>query len=269
MSNGICIVAQNNKQTDYVRQTYGLALSILASNPNTNISIITNDIVQQKYKKVFDHIIEIPWDDLAKQQWKIENRWKVYHCTPYRNTMVFDADMLVLDRINWDYHDHNNLAFTTNVTTYRQETSNNRYYRKTFDVNLLPNIYTAMYYFKKHPEVKEYFILLELIVKNWQYFYKKYTNLKMQNWCSMDVSAAIALKILGIQSYCTNEQLTFTHLKPHMQNFTQVPSKIFDECKIDIDDGIYINGYKQKGVLHYVEDGFLTEDVLSWLEEQV
>ena len=269
MSNGICVVAQNNDTTDYVRQTYGLALSVLANNPNTNISIITNDNVPEKFKKVFDKIIEIPWGDLAKQKWKIENRWKVYHCTPYRNTMVFDADMLILDDINWDYHYHNNLAFTTNVTTFRQEIITNRYYRKTFDANELPDIYTAMYYFKKHPEVKAYFILLESIVNNWQYFYKKYANNKMQNWCSIDVSSAIACKILGSQYYSTNDQLTFTHLKPYVQNFCKVPSNIFDECTVDIDDGIYINGYKQKGVLHYVEDKFLSNDMLSYLEEKI
>ena len=59
MSNGICVVAQNNDTTDYVRQTYGLACSVLANNPNTNISIITNDNVPEKFKKVFDKIIEM------------------------------------------------------------------------------------------------------------------------------------------------------------------------------------------------------------------
>ena len=32
---------------------------------------------------------------------------------------------------------------------------------------------------------------------------------------------------------------------------------------------ILINGYKQSGVLHYVEDEFLTDDVVQWLEERV
>ena len=43
MSNGVCVLAQNNKTTDYVRQTYALALSILEHNTNTKISLITND----------------------------------------------------------------------------------------------------------------------------------------------------------------------------------------------------------------------------------
>ena len=42
MSNGICILAQNNKTTNYVEQTYALALSALANAPTTNISIVTD-----------------------------------------------------------------------------------------------------------------------------------------------------------------------------------------------------------------------------------
>ena len=62
MSNGICLVAQNNNTTDYIRQAYALALSVLANSPRTNISLITNDEVLPKYQKVFDKIIPIPWE---------------------------------------------------------------------------------------------------------------------------------------------------------------------------------------------------------------
>ena len=38
MSNGVCVLAQNNSKTDYVQQAYALALSILATAPNTKTS---------------------------------------------------------------------------------------------------------------------------------------------------------------------------------------------------------------------------------------
>ena len=37
---------------------------------------------------------------------------------------------------------------------------------------------------------------------------------------------------------------------------------------VDLGEDIIINGYKQSGILHYVEDEFLTEDVIHWLEEK-
>jgi hypothetical protein len=272
MSNGVCVLAQNNKSTDYVRQTYALALSILAHNPNTNISLITNDDVANEYKDVFDKIIPIPWGDSAQRKdWKIDNRWKVYHTTPYRNTMVFDADMLVLENVDnhWQ-EDSTELTFTGKVSTYRNETVTSNYYRKTFESNNLPNVYSAMYMFRKCEKTKAFFILLELIMKNHNLFYKKYAPSNIQKWNSVDLSAAIALKILDRHKTAIDTELfNVTHMKPYIQNCYATSTKWTDFLTVDLNDSIMINGYKQKGIFHYVEDEFLTQDVMTWLKEKV
>lgn len=275
MSNGICLVAQNNKTTDYIRQAYALALSVLANSPRTNISLITSDDVHPTYQKVFDKIIPIPWGDSANtKQWKIQNRWKVYHVTPYENTVVMDVDMLVLENINklWqDFTKSSSLVFTKNVKTYRNELVTSRYYRKTFDSNDLPDVYTGLYQFTKSESTHGFFVLLDVIMKNWQEFYKKYAPNNFQDWCSVDVSAAIAIKILDIQGYCLDKStLTFTHMKPHTQNLYHPPSKWAEMLTVDFgNNDIIINGYKQSGILHYVEDSFLSNDMVKWLEEKV
>jgi hypothetical protein len=275
MSNGICLVAQNNKTTDYIKQAYALALSVLANSPRTNISLITNDIVSKKYTSVFDKIIPIPWGDSAKNnQWKIDNRWKVYHVTPYDNTVVMDVDMLVLDNIStiWqDFKKSPSLLFTKNVKTYRNELITSRYYRRAFDSNNLPDAYSGVYQFSKCDETKTFFVLLDVIMQNWQTFYNKFAPNNKQDWCSVDLSVAIALKILDMQGYCLDKSLlTFTHMKPRLQNLDNPPVKWTDALSVDFgDNGLYINGYKQSGVLHYVEDEFLTNNLLAWLEEKV
>ena len=275
MSNGICLVAQNNKTTDYIRQAYALALSILANSPRTNVSLITNDDVNPTYQKVFDKIIPIPWGDSAKNnQWKIDNRWKVYHVTPYENTVVMDVDMLVLDNIStiWqDFKKSPSLLFTKNVKTYRNELITSRYYRRAFDSNNLPNAYSGLYQFSKSDETKTFFVLLDVIMQNWQTFYNKFAPNSRQDWCSVDLSVAIALKILDMQGYYLDKSLlTFTHMKSRLQNLNNPPVKWTDALSVDFgDNGLYINGYKQSNVLHYVEDEFLTNNMLAWLEEKV
>jgi hypothetical protein len=275
VSNGICLVAQNNKTTDYIRQAYALALSILANSPRTNVSLITNDDVNPTYQKVFDKIIPIPWGDSAKNnQWKIDNRWKVYHVTPYENTVVMDVDMLVLDNIStiWqDFKKSPSLLFTKNVKTYRNELITSRYYRRAFDSNNLPNAYSGLYQFSKSDETKTFFVLLDVIMKNWQTFYNKFAPNSRQDWCSVDLSVAIALKILDMQGYYLDKSLlTFTHMKSRLQNLNNPPVKWTDALSVDFgDNGLYINGYKQSSVLHYVEDEFLTNNMLAWLEEKV
>ena len=64
---GYFIIAQNNQEHDYVRMAYALALSIVAKSPKQKVSLITNDTVDESYKKVFDQIIPIPWDDSASK----------------------------------------------------------------------------------------------------------------------------------------------------------------------------------------------------------
>ena len=273
-SKGFCILAQNNNKTDYVRQAYSLACSIHKFNSNQKVTLITNDNVPDEYLSVFDNIISIPWTDQANNtDWKIENRWKVYHASPYDHTIVMDADMLVLQNIEhwWNYLEKRELFFTTNVKTYRGELASSRYYRKVFDSNNLPDLYSAFYYFKKGDFAKQFFILLELVMINWEYFYGKFAPVDYQKWCSVDVSCALASKMLGITDEITdkNSPISFVHMKPRLQNWKHIPEKwtYALDCHMDENARLMIGNFSQTGVLHYVEDDFLTDKVISRIQK--
>jgi|TARA_B110000977_G_scaffold109211_1_gene142074 hypothetical protein len=272
MSKGFCLLAQNNSKTNYIRQAYALALSLHLYNKGQKISLITNDKVPTEWQGVFDQIVPIPWDDNAEDSdWKIQNRWKVYHASPYDETIVLEADMLITSDIThwWKELSKRELFFVSNVRTYRDEVVTSRFYRKTFDANELPNLYSALHYFKKGDTAKEFYNLLEIIVNNWALFYSKYAPNEYQKWCSIDVSMAIASKILGNEHDVTdpNSFITFTHMKPLVQGWynkpekwTRVTGKYFTEGKL------FLGNYLQNRVLHYVEDEFLTDELLEKIE---
>tara|TARA_B100002019_G_scaffold107408_2_gene92240 strand:- start:3134 stop:3961 length:828 start_codon:yes stop_codon:yes gene_type:complete len=273
MSDGFCLLAQNNAEVDYIKQAYALATSIHKFNKDQNISLITNDKVPEKYKSVFDKIIDIPWTDQAKDtNWKIENRWKVYHASPYEHTIVMDVDMLILHDIThwWSELKKRNLFFVSNVKNYRNENVTTRYYRKTWDENNLPNLYSAFYYFKKSDEAHEFFKLLEIIMINWELFYGRFAGNYYQKWCSMDLSCSIASKILDNTLDITdpNSFITFTHMKPHCQNWHEVPSKWTTVLGgyFTKDKTMMIGNFLQRNILHYVEPEFLTDRLISRLE---
>lgn len=271
MTRGIIVLAQNNKTTNYVKQACVLAMSLCATNPETKISIVTNNRVPKEYKQFFDRIIKIPWTDDAKNSsWKVENRWKIYHVTPYDETMVLDTDMLILQDISswWNFLHNYELFFTSRVETYRGETVTNDYYRKTFTVNNLPNLYSGLYYFKKCEKSHEFFNWLELVINNWELFYGKYTPKNYNNWISFDISAAIVAKILNIENEITNKKSkipTFTHMKPMIQGWNHaidkwqnaVGSYFSNDCKLKI------GNYNQHGIFHYTEKDFLTDEILE------
>ena len=60
MTKGYVVLAQNTDTIDYIRQAYALALSLkLSQRSVSNISIITDDVIPDEYKSVFENIIPI------------------------------------------------------------------------------------------------------------------------------------------------------------------------------------------------------------------
>jgi len=270
------MLAQNT-EVDYVQQAYLNAMSIKATNNDANICLITNDEVPTKYKPLFDHIVEIPWGDHAKDSdWKIENRWKIYHASPYDDTLVMDTDMLVLQDISswFDFLQNYDLFFTSNVYTYRNELITNNYYRHTFEKNYLPNIYCGVHYFKKCDLSHEFYTWLEMITNNWQKFYRQHAGGRMyQRKCSIDLSSAIAVKIMGVESAVTNPRAkypSFVHMKPRIQNWQ---NSVVDSWQNRVgtylgeDLQLKIGNYTQTGVFHYTEDNFVKNRIIKVYEK--
>jgi len=272
MSKGFLVLAQNS-DVDYIRQAYALALSIRATQPTiNNISIVTNDAVPEEYQAAFDQIIPIPFNDAASNStWKVENRWKLYHASPYNETIIFDTDMLVLDNIEgvWKFINDRDLFFTSSVVDYKNRVIDNPTYRKMFVANDLPNLYSGMCYFRKSDTALEFFKLLEFITYNWEKMYNTVAPKNMQNFYSLDVSIAIAAKLTGIDDVITNKNspFTFTHLKPALQGWDPIPHSCLSQLLINFTDSkeLYLNNFRQQGVFHYVEDAFLTDTIIEKL----
>jgi hypothetical protein len=271
MTKGIVVLAQNNNTTDYVEQACLLAMSVSVTNPNTNISIVTNDSIKPEYVQFFDKIIQIPWGDNANLSgWKVENRWKIYHVSPYDETIVLDTDMLVLQDISawWNFLSNYDLYFTSRVETYRGETVTNSYYRKTFIVNNLPDLYSGLYFFKKCKKSHEFFTWLELVMNNWELFFGIYTPKSYNNWLSVDVSVAIVAKILNIENEITNKKSkipTFTHMKPMIQGWNNPTPRWQDAVGVYFSDDckLKIGNHCQTGIFHYTEKDFLSKNILE------
>jgi hypothetical protein len=274
MAINFTMLAQNSHD-DYVMQAIVCAMSIRVSNPNSNVCLITNDAVPDKYKPLFDDIVEIPWGDKArKSSWKVGNRWKIYHASPYENTIVLDTDMLVLDNITewWNFLQKRELYYVDRVKTYRGEWFTSDYYRKSFRVHNLPNLYSGFHYYKKSDFAHEFYNWLETVMNNWELFQGQFAGGKyFQKDCSVDVSSAIVSKILDCSESITSktEYPTFTHMKLHGQNWK---STMTDRWQDRV--GVYFNNncelkignFKQSGIFHYTEKDFLTDEIIKTYE---
>lgn len=272
MTQGHLIFAQNS-DIDYVRQAYALALSIKKHNKINSICLVTNSTVPENYAKVFDYIVDIPFGDSSKKTtWKVENRWKLIYASPYDETMVYDSDMLLLNSNDhwWNLLKDKDVFLTDKVYNYKKELVKDFSIRKTFVENNLPNVYSGFHYFKKNSKSYEFYKWLEEIVKNYKIYYNKFTPKSTQKFLSIDVSAAIAVKILEAENDFTllSNQISFIHMKKELQDWKTIPH-LWSEGAIvnfDCNNNLWLSNFLQQGLFHYTENEFLTDEIIKILE---
>jgi len=283
MSRGYIVIAQNNDTVDYLEQAYALALNLkLTQSTINNLAVCvdsnTKKQIKAKHKKVFDKIIDIPWqDDAADAEWKINNKWKYYYMSPYDETVILDTDMIFPTDVSywWDIMAERDVWATTKVRTYRGEVVSSNFYRQWFVANNLPNVYTAFFYFKKSELASELFAMIEIIFFFFLRMLFKYMPAGKFVWLSGDVAFALAMQILGIEHKCTRENIdtvpTFVHMKSHVQNIPDTRiSEVWTETL-----PTYYNNYKDFKIgnfqqilpFHYVEKNWLNSSMLKQMEE--
>jgi len=278
VSKGFLVLAQNTDTVDYVKQAYALALSIKATQSTvTNLSIITNDPVPDHYREVFDQVLEVAWSDIAyNPEWKVENRWKLHYQSPYDETIVLDADMLILDDLThwWDHCSNKELVFCSTIRNFKNEIiEKDIFHRKAFINNELSNPYVAVHYFKKDSILAyEFYKVLEFVFKNWELCYKKFAPKNYQNWLSFDMSAAVAIEMMGIENQVIDigSPIEFVHMKPAIQGIWPPPACWQESIHhyFNNHNELLIGNYRQHYALHYVEKDFVTDDLITKLEKR-
>jgi hypothetical protein len=279
---GFFTFAQNSGDIDYIRMAYALALSLKASQPIVpylTIGITPGTTIPEKYAWAFDNIIEIIWgDDSFDSEWKLGNEWKVVYMSPYEETIKLDCDMLFFNDISswWELMGTREFWICNNVLNYRAEIIDNDFYRKTFTINNLPDVYTGLMYFKKTDYVFEFFKLIELLYRNWDDLSSELLDFNHRpDELSTDVIFALALKIYDLdQTWYTKQSIpTFTHMKTMLQkwhadmyqeDWSKHITTFFNkklECKI--------GNYLQIFPLHYYRKDFITNEMILYYERAV
>ena len=255
---------------EYVKQACLCAMSIKATQEMKNVSIVTLDEVPKKYKKLFDKIIDIPWIvDGDDTYYLTEQRWKAFHVTPYKETIVLDTDMLFLSDVShwWNILDRYDVFLTSKVFTYRYQEVTSDFYRKAFVENKLPNLYCGIHYFKQNDIALNYYKQLENVCHNHIDYYNRFvkkskpkvTNAKGKTFIlsSMDINHAITSLHLNLKNI-TNNSVNFIHMKSKAQNVKDIGEKWTDTIPYYMTDDLKlkIGNYNQHGVFHYTEKSF-------------
>lgn len=274
MNFGYLIIVSQSEKNDYLKLAYGLALSIKnTQKPGYDkVALVIDDkrqLDKLKSKWVFDEVIE----------WDKENFWygRSYmdRLSPWDFTVCLDADMIFLrDYSHWiDYFSENcDLYVPSKSFTYRDEIVTKDFYRKTFTLNELPDLYSMWTWFKKDSDiVKDFFSLARYIIK----YPNKYSNLFLKNFkpsvVGTDEAFSLSSKILDI-SQTISYELEFpkiVHLKGMIQNWSWPSEKVTDHIGFYLNKkgNLKIGNFQQFDIVHYVEKDLLTDEIINILEE--
>lgn len=274
MTFGYLIVVSKNDSINYLKLAYALALSIKNTQRKgfDKVALVTDnikDVEKLKSPWVFNEIIE----------WNQETFWDgrswMDKLSPWDHTICLDADMLFFrDYGHWvEYFIENSELYIPNrAYTYRGETVKDSYYRKTFEHNNLPNLYSFYTFFKKgSTPSEEFFSLGRYILKN----PNEFKNLFLENYLpkvvGTDEAFSLAAKILDIQDDISYD-LEFprvVHLKPMIQNWPWPADKVSDHVGFyfDLQGKLKIGNYQQQDIVHYNEKNYVTDEIISILEE--
>lgn len=274
---GFLTFAQNGSE-DYLRMAYALALSLKATQKGPSgltVGVTPGMVIPDHYREVFDEVIDIPWlDEARNSEWKLENEWKAYHFTPYRETIKLDADMLFTSDLGplWDRLALQDMVCCTEVESYRGVLATSDFYRKTFTANALPNIYTAFMYFKYSETAQRVFEEAQMIFHNWERYFETFLEPDTRpSIVSTDVVFALAIKVSDLIDECTLPPglgPRFVHMKSRMQNWPeQVPiSEDWTKhlsASVSDDLNVKIGHYRQTLPVHYHNKSFLTDEVIE------
>jgi hypothetical protein len=269
---GFITIAQNSDGADYIRMAYVLAMSIRATQKYP-LSVCVEDpaAVPERYRWAFDHIIRIPFgDDAAGFSWKVQNKWKYIHMSPYDQSIALDADMLMLDNLEewWNAMDRNGMSVRVSSRAFNfrgffigREDS----HRRAFYENDLPNAHTAVMYFNKSQRSWLFFQRLERIFKHWREHYTVFCRSRMPDRFSGDMACAIAMFQEGIPE---SASLEFTHMRAAGQAWGNDDDRWTAYSTVSFNPSLRlkINAHLQVGAFHYIDKDFLTDRMVRIYE---
>lgn len=181
-SRGIVIFANNTETTDYISiaQLSGQLASKTLNLPFTIITDAEHVHVNQRYDMDSGQFV----------QWKNAGRYQAYELSPYDETLVIDADLLVYDAAiatvfdlgNWDWQVMRDVQGITQV------------YPKTMGVNSLPYVWATAFAFRKTETTAMFFDLVRRVQENYA-FYRGLFNIEARNFRN-DYAFAIADMIM-------------------------------------------------------------------------
>ena len=253
---GFLIPVIENNDVDYLACARALAKSIKYWHPEEKVCLLT-DADYNDTDNIFDYVKKFKYP--IDYENPFANDWQVFYCSPFHETIKLESDIVLTGTIDhwWSGLRHKDVVIPLGCKNFYGEYSSERFYRRMFDHNNLPDVYNAITYWRISKTAKTFFSQVRHIFENWQSYYKITTGIDADLVPDTDLVYAIATMIIG-QNHLTLPQTEFpcfVHMKGKHNGF---PGESWTRHLVwELDAGnLRINTIAQSCPVHYHEKSF-------------
>ena len=277
LDKGYFTFVQNTPDVDYLRIAYLQGLSIKATQGINKYAIAvdkeTEKLITNEHEKVFDRIVVMAEDDAADEDWKLENEWKAWALTPFKETVKLDADILFTRNIDhwWNILQNRDICCTVNIRNIANIKSESDKYRKLFTLNNLPNVYSGFTYFRYTATSQKFYSYVRAVFKEWPLFRDKILKDCRHDKANTDEAYAIAAMLLG-EEECFNAASdipTFVHMKGAINGWPDMDWTKLVYAQVDDNANVTVGFNRQLYPFHYVNKEFASEELIGRYERIV
>lgn len=251
---------------DYLKLARAQAMSVKLTQTNIkNFAVVVDKTaslhILEDDASMFDKIIVI---DHTADGWDMSCEWMAFNLTPWKETIKTDADMLFSAPVDhWftslQYRD---VAIANSVVDFRGGKITSRTHRQLFDLNNLPNVYSALTYFRHSHGASNFFRTVKQITNDWDWYAKELLVRNDDPRPRTDEIFALAAMQLGKEKFLfpTSDILTFVHMKEMLNDLeTAVPwyNQIYSYWKRD---KLFVGNIAQMLPFHYHQKGWMNDE---------
>lgn len=271
---GFICVAQNTADVDYVRLAYLQRLSCKLTNPDIPYALIVDQSTHDDMagsEKLFDAVIKMPVDFSTNADWKQRNDWQLFRLSPFRENIKLEADLLLTVNIDnwWRMLRKRPIVLSLGCRDWQGNPNRSRQYRRTFDINNLPDVYSGLMYWRYTSEAASYFRLLQQLSEHWDKVAAQLNSCDDPG--SNDMIHAVASSMIGehLTTLPAADFFNITHMKSAVQALPNT-KPWHEACNVEITyPGIRINGIDQIYPFHYYDKQWPTEQMIKGYEHAI
>ena len=286
---GVLIFAHNNSVSirDYLFSAWVCACTIKNENRDISVSLFTKDkdLVSESQSYIYDNILEFPFGDAGHEDNNtLTNLCQIYYATPYEQTLVLDADTLVLGKLDGLFASvrRYDLLFPHAIKDYRNVIHDVK--NKLHEKNNLPEFETSVWYFNKNFNKEKYFYwdkvqkgdrvtlekmeamsseedsepffnLLELYLRNHKKVYEQFENNPPGQFDKNFLLSVVVDNLDLLDEVMDLDILTYTDLSTtHDDWYKELNYWITKGC-------LKIENYNITGIINYGKDAFTYEEL--------